>query len=102
MAEFDIMYNQGISKVGDILDIAVAEEFIDKRGAFFSYAETRLGQGRENAKNFLIKNPELTFEIENKIRAKFSLPLRNSSTLDYGPAGQTNEGIEEAVERQEE
>lgn len=102
VAEFDIMYNQGISKVGDILDIAVAEEIVDKRGAFFSYAETRLGQGRENAKNFLIKNPELTFEIENKIRTKFSLPLRSPSAIDYGPVGQTNEGIEETVEQQEE
>jgi recombination protein RecA len=102
VAEFDIMYNQGISKVGDILDIAVAEEIIDKRGAFFSYGETRLGQGRENAKNFLIKNSELTFELENKIRAKFSLPLRDSSTIDYGPIGQTNEGMEETVEQLEE
>ena len=52
-AEFDIMYNEGISKVGDLIDIGTALEIITKRGAFFSYNETRLGQGREQAKNFL-------------------------------------------------
>ena len=52
-AEFDIMYNEGISKVGDLIDIGTAMEIITKRGAFFSYNETRLGQGREQAKNFL-------------------------------------------------
>ncbi|MBN1218759.1 MAG: recombinase RecA [Anaerolineae bacterium] len=88
VAEFDIMYNEGISKVGDILDLAVTEEIVDKRGAFFSYGDTRLAQGRENAKKFLIENPELTLEIENKIREKFELPLRDPATVDYGPSQQ--------------
>ncbi len=67
-AEFDIMYNEGISKVGDLLDLAVEAEIIAKRGSFYSYGETRLGQGRENSKEFLRQNPEMTMEIEGIIR----------------------------------
>ncbi len=52
MAEFDIMYNEGISKVGNILDVGVREELVEKSGSWFSYKDTRLGQGRENAKQF--------------------------------------------------
>ncbi|NJN92686.1 MAG: recombinase RecA [Anaerolineales bacterium] len=100
VAEFDIMYNHGISKVGDILDIAVAEEIVEKRGAFFSYGDTRLAQGRENAKTFLTTNPNLTFEIENKIRAKFGLPLRDQATINYGPVVTAGSGgTEETVEQ---
>jgi recombination protein RecA len=75
VAEFDIMYDEGISKVGDIIDIAVDQDIIAKRGSFYSYGETRLAQGRENAKQFLQENPTMTFEIENKIRECFGLPL---------------------------
>ncbi len=70
-AEFDIMYNEGISKVGDILDLGTEMEIITKRGSFYSLGETRLGQGRENSKNFLRENPEITSEVESKIRANF-------------------------------
>lgn len=75
VCEFDIMYNQGISKSGSILDIAVAEGIVDKRGAFYSYGEQRLAQGRENAKTFLEANPELMLTIENKVREVKGLPL---------------------------
>ncbi len=68
VSEFDIMYNEGISKVGDLIDLAVEYEIIDKRGSFYSYGEQRLGQGRENSKDFLRENPELTNEIEKQIR----------------------------------
>jgi recombination protein RecA len=68
-AEFDIMYNEGISKAGDVLDIASELEIVTKRGAFFSYGESKLGQGRENAKEFLKQNPELLAQIETQIRA---------------------------------
>jgi len=67
-AEFDIMYNEGISKVGDILDLAVEYEIISKRGSFYSYREDRLGQGRENSKDFLRQNPKITEEVEHQIR----------------------------------
>ncbi len=67
-AEFDIMYNEGISKVGDIIDLATQLEIITKRGAFFSYGDIRLGQGRENAKEFLRQNAGLCGEIETAVR----------------------------------
>ena len=68
VAEFDIMFRQGISKVGDILDLAVEREIVKKAGAFYSFGETRLGQGRENSKDFLTKNSEISNEIEGLIR----------------------------------
>ena len=67
-AEFDIMYNEGISKVGDLIDLATGLEIVTKRGAFFSYGDVRLGQGRENAKEFLRQNPDLADEIELAVR----------------------------------
>ncbi|HQN62525.1 MAG TPA: recombinase RecA [Flexilinea sp.] len=67
-AEFDIMYNEGISRTGDIVDLGTQLEIITKRGSFYSYNDIRLGQGRENAKDFLKANPELANEIEEKIR----------------------------------
>jgi recombination protein RecA len=73
VAEFDIMYNEGISKVGDLLDIGVELELIEKRGSFYSYGEQRLAQGRENAKNFLRENAEIAEELEAKIRAAANL-----------------------------
>jgi recombination protein RecA len=74
VAEFDIMYNEGISKAGDVLDIAVEMAIVEKRGAFYSYGDTRLGQGRENAKQFLRDTPGLAVEIENKVREAKGLP----------------------------
>jgi recombination protein RecA len=68
-AEFDIMFDHGISREGNILDIGIEMGIISKAGAFFSYGDTRLGQGRESAKGYLKDNPDLTKEIEEKIRA---------------------------------
>ena len=65
--EFDIMYGQGISKVGEIIDLGVAYDIINKSGSWFSYADTKLGQGRDAVKNILLDNPELSEEIEAKI-----------------------------------
>ncbi len=67
-AEFDVMYNEGISVTGDILDLGTELEIITKRGAFYSYGDIRLGQGRENSKEFLKQNPEITEEIETAVR----------------------------------
>lgn len=66
-AEFDIMYGKGISTIGEILDIGVKAEIVNKSGAWFSYGDIRLGQGRENSKDFLAENPELMNEIKQKI-----------------------------------
>ncbi|MCB0178457.1 MAG: DNA recombination/repair protein RecA, partial [Anaerolineae bacterium] len=85
VAEFDIMYNEGISKIGDVLDIAVEEDIVDKRGSFYSYGDTRLAQGRENSKQFLVENPEMALEIENKVREKFGLP-QHQATVDQPAA----------------
>jgi recombination protein RecA len=71
-AEFDIMYNEGVSKSGDLLDLAVAFEIVDKRGSFYNYKEDRLGQGRESAKDYLRDNPRLFEAIEAQIREKVS------------------------------
>ena len=77
-AEFDIMYNEGISKAGDVLDLGVEMGVIEKRGSYYSYGETRLGQGRENAKEFLRSESDLFLEIENEVRRQVGLPLRNN------------------------
>ena len=68
VAEFDIIYGEGVSKEGSILDMGVANKIITKTGAWFSYGDIRIGQGRENARNFLRDNPELCKEIEKKLR----------------------------------
>ena len=68
VAQFDLMYNEGISKAGDILDLGVEQDLIEKRGSYYSYGETRLGQGRENAKDFLRANPEIVQELDAAIR----------------------------------
>ena len=68
--EFDIMYGQGISKVGEILDLGVKAGLVEKSGAWFSYDSVRIGQGRENAKQYLLENPDVAQRIENAIRGK--------------------------------
>ena len=73
-AEFDIIYGQGISQEGSILDLAADQDIIRKSGAWYSYGDTRMGQGRENAREFLRKNPEITLELENRLREMFDLP----------------------------
>lgn len=98
-AEFDIMFNEGISKSGDVLDLATKFEVITKRGAFFSYGDLRLGQGRENAKDYLRSNPDLMNEIETVIRQKalsgeIVLPLDMGEAADSG--GDAGGGEEEA------
>ena len=71
--EFDIMYGEGISKMGEILDLGVKAGIVEKSGSWFSYNSTRIGQGRENAKTFLRENPEMTNEIEASIRESAGL-----------------------------
>ncbi len=75
IAEFDIIYGEGISKAGDLLDLAVSQEIIEKSGAWYSYGDERIGQGRENAKDFLKEHPEMMAEIDSKVRQGFGLPV---------------------------
>jgi len=70
VAEFDIMYNEGISRAGDVLDLAVSHEIIGKSGAWFDYGDAKIGQGREASKQYLVDNPKILSEIEAKVRAK--------------------------------
>jgi recombination protein RecA len=92
VAEFDITYNQGISKVGDILDLGVDLDLIEKRGSYYYYDENLLGQGRENAKTYLSENPEVAIELEALIRESSGLHS------DFDPA----ERVEERVSEDEE
>lgn len=75
-AEFDIMYGEGISREGDLLDLAVVQRAVEKSGAWFSYKGERLGQGRENAKQALKDNPEVLRKIERDVKVKLGLPVR--------------------------
>ena len=72
LAEFDIMYGEGISKVGEILDIAVENEIVKKSGSWFSYQDSKLGQGRDAVKNMLKDNPDLMDDLEEKIKVIIS------------------------------
>jgi len=90
-AEFDIMFNEGISKAGDVLDLATKFEVVQKRGAFFSYGDIRLGQGRENAKDFLRQNLDLSNEIETVIRQK-ALSGEIALPLDIGGGSDDDSG----------
>jgi len=75
MAEFDIIYGEGISRVGDLLDLAVAQDIVEKSGAWYSYEGERIGQGRENVKAFLKEHNDITTEIAHKVRLGFGLPI---------------------------
>ena len=77
-AEFDIIYGEGISKEGNILDLAVEMDIVQKSGSWFSYNDERLGQGREGVKTILKDNPELCAELEAKVRAAADLPIIKS------------------------
>jgi recombination protein RecA len=88
-AEFDIIYGKGISKEGDLLDIAVQLDIINKSGSWFSYEDIRIGQGRENAKQYLIDNPDKAAEIEEKIKKQYGL-IKDGKAGE--PTNETNDG----------
>ncbi len=81
-AEFDIMYNEGISKAGDLLDLATELEIINKRGSFYAFGDARIGQGRENAKSYLQENPEVTAQVEALVRQQ-TLPVAPMALDDH-------------------
>ena len=84
-AEFDIMYGTGISKEGEILDLGAKLEIVDKSGSWFNYGDVRLGQGRDNAKEFLKANPEVAAEIEAQVRANADKLLKSNRTAGKKP-----------------
>jgi recombination protein RecA len=74
-AEFDILYGQGISREGEIVDMGVAAKVLEKSGAWYAYNGEKIGQGKDNAREFLRENPDIAHEIENKIRESLGVPL---------------------------
>jgi recombination protein RecA len=84
-AEFDIEYGTGISREGELLDFGIEHDIVHKSGAFFSYGETRLGQGRNNAKQFLAENPEIASEIEAKIRTALGIGSKDAAPEEAPP-----------------
>ena len=91
VAEFDIMFNHGISKTGDMLELGVAAGIVKKAGAFYSYGDTRLGQGRENSKEFLTQHPEIAQSIEARVRGE-------TPSLGKGAGGETPGGSSDSDE----
>ncbi|MCS6804879.1 MAG: recombinase RecA [Acidobacteriota bacterium] len=85
-AEFDIIYGEGISREGELLDLGVEHKIVEKSGSWFAYKGERLGQGRENARLFLKEHPEIALQIENQLRQRFGLPPRNGSDVQVGDA----------------
>ncbi len=83
-AEFDIVYGEGISKEGDLLDLAVEQDIVDKSGSWYSYLDERIGQGRENAKKFLKDHPEMYAEIDQKVRMGFGLGTSLETATESG------------------
>ncbi|MFM7532570.1 MAG: recombinase RecA, partial [Rubrivivax sp.] len=75
-AEFDILYGEGISREGEIIDMGVNTRVLDKSGAWYAYNGEKIGQGKDNAREFLRENPELALEIENKVREAMGIPLQ--------------------------
>ena len=90
VAEFDIMYNEGISTSGDLIDLGVENDIVEKRGSFYNYGDIRLGQGRENAKTYLMENPELAREIDRRIRAEYGLPVAGAPAGEGASDGASN------------
>ncbi|MGL6220947.1 MAG: recombinase RecA, partial [Lacrimispora sphenoides] len=90
-AEFDIMFGKGISKEGDILDLAVKENIVEKSGAWFAYNNVKIGQGRENAKIYFQDNPAVCLEVENKVRIKYGLHEEGSIAPESAGSSATKE-----------
>ena len=82
MAEFDILYGEGISREGEIIDMGVEARILDKSGAWYAYNGEKVGQGKDNAREFLRENPELAREIENKVRESLGIPLQGAQAAE--------------------
>jgi len=85
-AEFDILYGEGISREGEIIDMGVEAKVLEKSGAWYAYEGEKIGQGKDNAREFLKENPELAIEIENKVRSSLGIPLLPGAAEDEAPA----------------
>lgn len=97
-AEFDIMFGKGISREGDILDLAAKEGIVEKSGAWYAYQGSKIGQGRENAKNFLAANPDIRDEVEQKVREKFNLSTEAKEEKSAAKSGKETKPSKAAKE----
>lgn len=100
--EFDIMYGKGISRVGEVLDLAVDYDVVKKGGAWFSYGDSKLGQGRDNAKDYLLDNPEIMAEIEEKTKEAIKAAETENPDKKKGKKSKLEEKAEQSVKTQEE
>jgi recombination protein RecA len=98
-AEFDIMFNEGISKIGEIIDMGVEKNIVEKSGAWFSYSGTRIGQGRENVKQFLLEHTDMASEIEVKVRQAAGLPVSGAAPVENTAPARDKEKETAAPER---
>ncbi|MBD3669469.1 MAG: DNA recombination/repair protein RecA, partial [Gammaproteobacteria bacterium] len=96
IAQFDILYGEGISREGEIIDMGVAQGLVDKSGAWYSYNGDRIGQGKDNVRNFLKENPEIAQEIEANIREKLLVPTPTRRSGGEEPEPQAEAEAEEA------
>ncbi|MDO8720538.1 MAG: recombinase RecA [Polaromonas sp.] len=94
-AEFDILYGEGISRLGEVIDLGVAGHIVEKAGAWYAYNGEKIGQGRDNAREFLKENPVLAIEIENKVRESLGIPLVQPAVAV--PAADSADGTEKAA-----
>jgi recombination protein RecA len=85
-AEFDILYGEGISREGEIIDMGVEAKVLEKSGSWYAYNGEKIGQGKDNARDFLKENPDLAIEIENKVRLEMGIPLLPGTLADEAPA----------------
>ena len=85
-AEFEILYGQGISREGELIDLAVAQNLLEKSGSWYAYKGERIGQGKENVRAYLLQHPEMAREIETALRAKLLVPKKGEAA-----AGETTE-----------
>jgi recombination protein RecA len=83
-AEFDILYGEGTSRLGEILDLGATAGIVEKSGAWYSYNGERIGQGKDNAREFLREKPEMALEIENRVRESFGVVARGLKVIEGG------------------
>jgi recombination protein RecA len=96
MAEFDILYGEGISRLGEVLDLGVAGNIVEKSGAWYAYKGEKIGQGRDNSREFLKENPELAIEIENKVRESLGIRLIQTTAIEKPEKAEKPEKPEKA------
>jgi recombination protein RecA len=100
-AEFDILFGEGISRHGEIIDMGVNAHILEKSGAWYAYQGEKIGQGRDNAREFLRENPELSIEIENKVRESLGIPLLPVAEVETKTKGKKADKADKTADKAE-